>query len=234
MKIAICDDCLKDAQEVKNCLGEGNHDIRIYTSAEAILADVQENVVRYDLYLLDIFLKGSIDGIALARSIRRHDAEAAICFVSASDGFYREAYDLYAVQYLLKPVRQEDIDRLLEWVSRSMMRDRGKNLIFKWRGGTRSIPYGEILYINSSGRTVFIHCKDGTVQETSCRLAEIADKICGDIFWRCHQSFIVNIYQVAGMKGRDLIVGNDQVPISRRYYAQIKERYQKLLLREAD
>lgn len=234
MKIAVCDDCRKDAQELRNFLGSSKHDIRIYTSARAILSDVQEKMARYDLYLIDIFIEESIDGIELAKQIRRYDAEAVICFVSASDGFYREAYDLYAVQYLLKPVQQEDIDRLLEWVSKSIARDRGQSLTFKWRGSTGSIPYGEILYINSRGRTVFIHCKDGAVQEISCRLDEIADKICGDIFCRCHQSFIVNMYHVESMRGKDLIVEENQIPISRRYYAQVKKQYQELLFQEVD
>lgn len=232
MKIAVCDDCRKDAQDLADLLA--GHEVRIYTCSEALLGDVQLKRVQYDLYFLDILMEGSMDGIKLAEIIRRNDAEAVICFVSTSDGFYREAYDLYAVQYLLKPVQEKDIKRLLERVSGSRARNNGQSLSFKWRGIQGSIAYGKIHYISSCGHTVSIHCVDGSVQEFIGKLNEIAGKICGEIFCRCHQSFIVNMYHVECMRGRELIIAGDSIPISRRYYEDIKNRYQEMLFEEVE
>ena len=99
MKIAICDDCRQDAVQLQNMLS-GMHDTRLYQSAEQLLADVKDDRVHYDLYLLDIYLE-VMDGIELAKQLRQMDEYGAVCFISSSDAFYREAYDLYAVQYLL-------------------------------------------------------------------------------------------------------------------------------------
>lgn len=74
---------------------------------------MEEKNKQYDLYLLDIFMEESMNGIELAEKLRRMQEEALICFVSTSDDFYREAYDLYAVQYLIKPVGEESVKKLL-------------------------------------------------------------------------------------------------------------------------
>ncbi len=102
MRIAVCDDCREDALLLKEYLA--GHEISVYADAESLLTDVEENNKQFDLYLLDIFMEESMNGIELAKRLRRGQEEALLCFVSTSDDFYREAYDLYAVQYLIKPV----------------------------------------------------------------------------------------------------------------------------------
>ncbi len=230
MRIAVCDDCREDLIQMKTYLV--GHAVEMYLSAAELLADVEEKKLSFDLYLLDIYIEDSINGIELAKKLRSRDSEAVICFVSSSSDFYREAYDLYAVQYLLKPIHKEDVLWLLERVSKSLARDREQSLCFKWKGGIGSIPYGKILYISSRGHTLSIFCKDGTVQECTGTLNELELKICSDVFCRCHQSFLVNLYHVEGLSGKNLLIAGSIVPISRRYYEQVKSRYQEILFEE--
>lgn len=233
MRIAVCDDGMEDALLLKGCLR--GHEADIYLDADGLLAYLEENGDRkYDLYLLDIYMDKSLDGIELAKRIYTLHDDAVICFVSTSDAFYREAYDLYAIQYLLKPVREETVRRLLEKVSRSLARNRERKITFQSRGRTGSIPYGKVLYISSSEHTLSICCTDGTVQECKGRLSEMAAQVCGDVFMRCHQSFIVNMYHVENFGGTGLVVAGREVPVSRRYYAEVKKRYQEILFEEVD
>lgn len=232
MKIAVCDDCQEDALRLRNLL-EGQ-DVRLYADAGQLLADVEERDMRFDLYLLDIYMEGSTGGIELAGRIRQRDDEAAICFISTSDDFYREAYDLYAVQYLLKPVGEAEVKRLLERLARRIVREREQRLGYKWRGQSGFIPYGRILYIDSREHTLFIHCEDGTVQECKGKLDDLEVQVCGEVFSRCHQSFIVNMYHVDRLEGNDLLVAGHSIPVSRRYFAGVKSRYQEILFEEVD
>lgn len=232
MKIAICEDCQEDALRLQIFLQ--GHDVRIYSGAKQLLADVEKDNMRWDLYLLDIYIDDFLNGIELAKRIRITDDEAVICFISSSDAFYREAYDLYAVQYLLKPIREDAVWGLLDRVSRSLVRDKEKSVFFKWYGETGSIPYGKILYISSREHTLAIHCRDGYVQKSKGKLNEMALQICGDVFCRCHQSFLVNIYQVDSLSGNELLISGFRIPISRRYYADVKRRYQEVLFEEVD
>lgn len=232
MKIAVCDDCQEDAMILKNILAE--HDVRIYTDGNKLLEDVEKRRIHFDLYLLDIYLNNAMDGIEAAGRIRAADNEAVLCFVSSSDAFYRQAYDLYAVQYLLKPVQEAEVRLLLERIARRAERERSQRLVYKWRGQTGTIPYGKILFIDSREHTLFIHCADGSVQECKGKMDDLELQICGDVFLRCHQSFIANMYHVDRMDGRLMLMGEHSVPVSRRYYAEVKSRYQEVLFEEVE
>ena len=232
MEIAVYDDCYEDALYLKTFLK--GQSVRIYSDSDCLILDIKENGRHFDLYLLDIFMERAMNGIELAGKLRQIDEETAICFISSSNAFYREAYDLYAVQYLLKPVKEENVRSLLGRVSRNLLRDRERSLSFKWRGQVGSIPYGNILFISSREHTVSIYCKDGTVQECKGKLNENSLQVSEDIFVRCHQSFLVNIYQADSLRGNELIVSGCSVPVSRRYYAEVKKRYQEILFEEVD
>lgn len=227
MRIAICDDCMKDAALLKRFLG--GHEANVYFDGESLLADMRDKSITFDLYLLDIFMDNSMDGIELAKRLRETQEDAAICFVSTSNDFYREAYDLYAMQYLLKPVQEAEVKTLLGKVAKSIAVNREQKLSVSSRGQTTGIPYAKILYISSREHTITICCTDGSVQECKGKLNELALKVCGDTLVRCHQSFIVNMNHVDNLSGMDLIVAGEQIPVSRRYYAEVKRRYQEML-----
>lgn len=232
MQIAVCDDCMEDALSLKNFME--SHEVSVYSDADSLLADIENKMIRYDLYLLDIFMEDSMNGIELAERLRKVQEEAVICFISTSDDFYREAYDLYAVQYLIKPVQEESLKKLLRKVQKNFARDSEKTLIYSWWGKNGAIPYRKVRYISSRGHTLSIYCTDGKIQESTGKLSELALQVCGNTFMRCHQSFLVNMYHVDSLRGMELMVAGEQIPISRRYYAEVKKRYQEILFEEVD
>ena len=227
MQIAVCDDCMEDVLALKKFL-EG-HEVRVYSDADSLLADIDNKKIQYDLYLLDIFIEESMNGLELAGRLRKVQEDALICFISTSDDFYREAYDLYAVQYLIKPVQEESLKNLLRKVQKILDREGEKKLIYSWWGKNGLIPYGKIRYISSRGHTLYIYCTDGKIQESTGKLNDLENQVCDDILIRCHQSFIVNMYHVEGLSGTDLIVAGEHIPVSRRYYDKIRKRYREIL-----
>ncbi len=232
MRIAVCDDCMEDALFLKKFL-EG-HEVGVYSDTDSLLADIENKRMQYDLYLLDIFMEESMNGIELAERLRKVQEEAVICFISTSDDFYREAYDLYAIQYLIKPVQEESLTRLLLKVQKIIARDSEKKLIYTWWGKSGAIPYGKIRYISSRGHTLSIYCTDGKIQESTGKLNDLEHQVCGDTLIRCHQSFIVNMYHVEGVSGTDLTVAGEQIPVSRRYYDKVRKRYREILFEEVE
>lgn len=128
MRIAICDDNREDVLSLRKLLV--GHEVRIFSEAAGLLSDIKKGGIQYDLYLLDIFMGESMNGIELAEKLRSRQEDAIFCFISTSDNFYREAYDLYAVQYLIKPVKEEEMRLLLDKVSKNLRRNREWKLPF--------------------------------------------------------------------------------------------------------
>ena len=66
-----------------------------------------------DLLLLDMTMPG-MDGLAVARAARRHQVQPAVIFVTAHEHFAVEAFDLEAIDYVLKPVAPDRLERAIE------------------------------------------------------------------------------------------------------------------------
>ncbi|MCQ4637609.1 LytTR family DNA-binding domain-containing protein [Anaerovorax odorimutans] len=233
MHIAICEDNLMDAQRLTSMIDMA-HTYEVYSSGQKLISEMEELSAHFDLYLLDIFLDDNMDGVRLAHKIRDIDSEALICFVSASDDFYREAYDLYAFQYLVKPVGRQDFEKMLERAAHTIRRNRERVVTFERYGKPYAIPYGDILYIASQGHRLLYKCKGGVKYQSNGKLQDVAEKLDPEVFARCHQSFLVNLYNVDDLKQNMFLCEGEEIPISRPYYKDVKKQYRKALFDSFD
>lgn len=222
MDIAICDDQKSDIAVLLQTLVH-NHRISYYTSAEALLIDLEESKKHFDLYFLDIYMDG-MDGITLARHIRALYEDALLCFISTSSDFYREAYDLYAFQYLIKPVTSEKLCELIQKAAQVLGRTKLQTIPVDIHGRIISVPYGDILFIYSQNHYLFYQCKNGVLYQSRGKLDALFEQLHPGTFCRCHQSYIVNLYNITELDGNEFICENYRVPISRRY-AGCREQY---------
>ena len=81
--------------------------------------------VRPDVMLLDIAMPG-MDGIEVARALSRSDVDPAIIFITAFDNFAVAAFDVAAVDYLMKPVDGERLARALDRARGTLEKGKGK------------------------------------------------------------------------------------------------------------
>ena len=71
------------------------------------------DALKPDLVLLDMTMP-EIDGLSVARKLARQDTRPAVIFVTAHDHFAVEAFDLDAVDYVLKPVATDRLERAID------------------------------------------------------------------------------------------------------------------------
>ncbi len=232
MYIAICDDSKEDAMRISSLLE--NHRLEIFSAPSELLQKLEQSCKQYDLYLLDIYMGDDAQGIELAKQIRKSDDDASICFISSSNEFYREAYDLQDVNYLLKPVTADNFKSLIERIERRQTKSRQQSFSYKWNGQMESIPYNKIIYINSNDHILDIHLKDGSIRHCSLKLDDVETLLDSSVFFRCHQSFIVNLYCIDRMEGSDFVLGEKLISISRRYLSDAKKRYREILFEEVE
>ncbi len=112
-KIAICDDEQNQIEYISSIATswsahEGHScEIRTFTSAEAFLFEYEDDKA-YDILLLDVEMK-NMNGIELAKRIRRDNNRAEIIFITLHFEFVGEGYEVDALHYLIKPISEEKL-----------------------------------------------------------------------------------------------------------------------------
>lgn len=224
--VAICDDAPQDAdileKHIRHILTVGR--IVKYTRGDQLLKDLEKREHLYDAVFLAICMKET-NGIDTAKAIRKMNEMLPIVFVSGSDKFYRDAFDVFAFQYLLKPVTCLEVKGVLKRLG--MVQE--PVVVFRYRSRIYTVKHHEIRYISSSLHTVNFHLKKG--KELHCRgkLADFENQLQNSHIIRCHQSFFVNMESIIGMKSNNIIMEDIVIPISRTYTKEVQDRYLQYL-----
>ena len=117
MRIAICDDqtdCLEQtAAAVRQCLRGAEARLELFKSGSAFLRAFRSNP--YDLVLFDIEMP-EIDGITLAKKLRKLHADVPIIFLTSHIEYALEGYEVNALRYFTKPVDPQKLRAVLSVV----------------------------------------------------------------------------------------------------------------------
>ncbi|QNM83157.1 response regulator transcription factor [Sphingomonas sabuli] len=115
LRILIADDEPLAAERLQLLLARLNGATLVGTASDGESAITMAEALKPDVLLLDIAMPGA-DGIEVARSLASHDPTPAVVFVTAFDQFAVAAFEVAAVDYLMKPV---DPDRLQHALDRA-------------------------------------------------------------------------------------------------------------------
>ena len=127
MRAAICDDRAEDARlfaQYVRAWAEsrgGRAALEIFPSAEAFLFAYDEDK-DFDLLLLDVEM-GGMDGVTMARRVRAENASVQIVFITGYTDYIAEGYDVAALHYLVKPVREEKLFEVLDRAAAKLRAD---------------------------------------------------------------------------------------------------------------
>ena len=208
VNFAICDDSVVDSNYVKELVTQWANDkkyqvnIDIFSSAEAFIFHYVENK-EYDVLLLDIEM-GNMDGVTLARQIRKSNKSVQIVFITGYSDYIAEGYDVEALHYLMKPLKKEKLYDVLERAVNKIMQNE-KQLVLNTFDEMIRIPLHEIIYIDVDRNYVTVHSnKDYTVKKT---LAEIAKEL-DERFFKIGRSVIVNLKYISRVTKTDVYLNN--------------------------
>jgi DNA-binding LytR/AlgR family response regulator len=179
-----------------------------------------------DAVFLDVQMPG-LNGIELASVLSRFKEPPAIVFVTAHDQHAVDAFELHAVDYVLKPVREE---RLAEAIRRVIGASRAptpvEQVAVERAGVTRFVPVPEIRYVEAEGDYARLHTRGGT-HLVRIPLAQLEAQWAQAGFVRIHRSVLVALPYVSELRvdaGRcSVVVEGVELPVSRRHTRALRE-----------
>ena len=223
--------------EVPHCvIGEAANGLQ----ALALIEETAPN-----LALLDIHMPG-MTGIELASHLQLLDKPPAVIFLTAHDQYAVNAFEVNAVDYLLKPVRTPRLAAALKKIASGSMpqgeagREQGlyakldpgprRYLSITERGRVQLVPVAEVLFLKADSKYVTVRTaeREYLIEEPLNRLEEEF----GALFVRIHRSclvarrFIRGFERAAGEEGEGWAVvlegWPEKLPVSRRQWPVVK------------
>ena len=247
LRIFIVDDEAPARTRLKDLLSDINAELPNAVVGEA--TDGVEALERLrdadaDVALVDVRMP-RLDGIGLAQHLAARPGSPAVIFVTAYDQYAVRAFELAAIDYLLKPVRAQRLLAALRKLPQGaadaaalsrMTVDARKHLHSTERGRVLLVPLADILYLRAELKYVTAHTRerDFLVEESLTTL----ENEFGNLFVRIHRSCLVARAAIAGCE-RDsdadgesrwtvMLQGVDEkLPVSRRQWPLIKALLQQ-------
>lgn len=229
--IAICDDSEYDVQEVSSAL-RGlealgvEYDETWYFDGRSLVEDIASGEMSYHLLVLDM-LMDSLDGIEVAKEIRKYDVSMPILIVTSTVQYALAGYQVNAWRYLTKPIDPDEFVREVHAVLKDQETCNGSCYVVQEKtetggGPLRRIPLDDILYFESSLHTIVLHMMREQIPFRGT-IRGVEEQLKPHGFFRIHKSFIVNLQHVRRLSSRSLcMVNGDELDISRARIQQLR------------
>lgn len=228
MDIAIVDDVEQDRLRMERMVlnwGELQKEevhLSLFASGEAFLETLKPGL--FSIILLDLFMTG-ISGMETAREIRRRGYTCQIVFVTSSDAYAIQGYEVDAANYLLKPVDPLALNQSLQHCLSRMGSDNAAITVISNRSAI-SIPLRRIIWIEAQRNALLFHTDGGSVKSymTIENLLKMLDGY--GQFLLCCKGILVNMDRIASVNEEDFVMDDgEHVPIRKRGANQVKREY---------
>ena len=203
-------------------------------SAAQALERIRE--LKPHVLLLDISMPG-MDGMSLARVLQEGGASPGVIFCTAYQDQALEAFEQEAVDYLVKPVRAERLEKALEKARRYLgdeQNPQDEHFLRSTLGGKVALtPVHRVICLLAEDKyTTVIHEKGSTVIEDS--LTDLEQRF-PEVFFRIHRNALVSRKHIRGLErtragnAQVLLSGTDLKPdISRRKVSSLRKLLSEL------
>jgi len=230
LRIAIFDDLASDIEAIKAHIERYavsefiKMDIENFSEEEDILAAL-EHYDDYDIIFMDIYMK-SLNGIDLAKTLKKPGMKSRIIFFSTSLEHFREAFGVNAIQYLVKPVAYEEFANAMK-IALSEKVYRSEAISIQCGTEIVKILFEDILYVEAQRNYQLLYLKNGKYHKTRMTSSELFQHLRGrNEFVRVGASYILNLNYVIKITSNEIeIINGKMLPVPRGAYSRLKEQY---------
>ncbi|MDY6807792.1 MAG: response regulator transcription factor [Actinomycetota bacterium] len=248
LSVLAVDDEPPALDELAYLLGRQPDVDAVFTAGDATHALRELSEHRIDAIFLDINMPG-LSGLELAGVLTRYAEPPRVVFVTAHDDKAVDAFDVGAVDYLLKPLREERLTQAIARVvaagdiaqqsAEPLPRPTGGDEVIpvELSGVTSLVRRDSISWVEAVGDYARLHSDSGA-HLVRIPLSTLAARWADHGFHRVHRSYLVALPMVTGLraKGSSTVVcvrangasGAVELPVSRRQLRELKD----LLIRD--
>ncbi|HYV91176.1 MAG TPA: LytTR family DNA-binding domain-containing protein [Chitinophagales bacterium] len=230
----IVDDEISGRQYLRQLIDKFAQQVKVIgEAANAKEATALIHAVDPDLVFLDIEMPGQ-SGIEMLRDLK--EINFAVVFVTAFNQYAVDAFRLGAIDYLLKPVDPDDLQRAIARVESSTEMTEQINrklhefthqygqaltkITIPTQQGFEFIDFSDIVFLQSESNYTRINLKDGKKLMASRLLGEFEESLKPYNFFRIHKSFIINLAHMKkytkGEGGTVMMSDGSEMDVSRR------------------
>lgn len=239
MNILIIDDELLARNELSFLLSQCKEACEIWEgeSVEDAFKIIREG--QPDLLFLDIQLIGE-SGLTLAEKLNKVPNPPLIIFATAYDDYAVKAFELNALDYVLKPFEFKRVEQAVKKAYSQYSLRQKKSVHGTSLEGLTSLPvqineciyllkFDEIQFLEVQGKQTTIHL-DKQSYTTSESLSTLAEKLVPHYFLRVHRSYIINQHKIKEVQpwfNQTILLtmnNGEKVPVSRSYGKALKEQ----------
>ena len=217
MNILICDDIPHETDILSGLLDNLGYEPTVFTNSADVLAHIRAGAST-DVCILDILMP-DMGGIELARNLREIGFGGEIVFLSASNEYGPQTYEIKAFNYLVKPTSLDNVKHVLNEIIAEHERSDTEGIKLKISGSVRFIPFREIEYAEVIKHIVAFHLSNGAIIEIRSTFVDIAPRLLRDErFIQCHQSYIVNMDAISSITSREILLRSGaKIPVAKSY-----------------
>ncbi len=230
LSIAVCDDevieCCNMARKIKEILEEMKIPciVRQFRNGKELLRASES----FDIVFLDIIMHDP-DGMKTAQIFRKKASDKILIFVSSSREYVFEAYDVEAFQYLLKPVDDRKLKRVLQKAVLKTERHSQEFIIVSRERQKKKLFLDDIYYFEIRGRMVDVHGPEGIFTYYE-QIGELESKLRDKGFFRCHKSYLINLKYVDVYNRQEVVLENgEKIVIAKRRYDKFLQEVLKVM-----
>ncbi|WP_040405762.1 LytR/AlgR family response regulator transcription factor [Amycolatopsis nigrescens] len=253
--VLAVDDELPGLNLLKHCLESNPHIGRVFDAVDAsealrLLSSEDEELRRrkdrglppVDAVFADLDMPG-LSGMEMSRVFASLNPAPVLVFVTGHAEEAVNAFDLGAVDYVLKPCRQDRLDKAINRVLEKMQATPAPEQVqgaeqvktddevipVELAGTTKLIPRSSVRWVEAQGDYARLFTTDGS-HLVRIPLAQLEERWEKAGFVRIHRSFLVALPLITelrmGQGGYQVVIGNEEkvLPVSRRHTRELKDR----------
>lgn len=236
IRVAFCDD-EKDVIDkyeayIEECAKQHSIDVAFYrfNSGETLLFYLSDTPWKIDIIYLDI-LMGKMDGMETARKLRKANSNAQIVFLTGTEDYVYDAFDVGAVHYLLKEkVTFAHFEKLFLHMVERVCRQNEEQFVCEFDGAKKIVPMEKIYYFEIWKRVITVFYGDGESAKFYGSMDQLKKQLADKNFVRVHRSYMVHLTYVTQIHPRTITLKSGvNIPLGKTYSDGFKVAFSKYI-----